>query len=67
MDYFGSPREGEDEEVKPDYSLLYPEDDYKENTDTDSDARSIIITEVVPAVEVERRRRRFRGPLVELN
>jgi hypothetical protein len=50
---------------------LYPDeayvDPYKEDSESDSDTRSIIITHVLPAAEVERRRRLFAGILIDLD
>ena len=41
-------------------------DPYKEDSGSDSDTRSIIITHVLPAAEVERRRRLFAGIPIDL-
>ena len=50
---------------------FYPDeayvDPYKEDSESDSDARSIIITHVLPAAEVERRRRLFAGIPIDLD
>ena len=51
--------------------VFYPDeayvDPYKEDSESDSDTRSIIITHVLPAAEVERRRRLFAGIPIDLD
>ena len=50
---------------------LYPDeayvDPYQEDSESDSDTRSIILTHVLPAEEVQRRRRLFAGSPVDLS